>query len=196
MVNSLDQHALVSLGVRIIRNIEEDQQIEREEKALSERKKAAESTRSDLAAAFRLYGIDIMDDVQWRAFIDEHIEDIMAGANLGPNASGETAPPPRISSSSRPNISVLLLSKLEDLGAIGAKAAELNAWLKAAHGIDPHWKTVGMSLYRLSQEMPPKVHRIGHKWFFGPAPAGTENPGVDAPGETSLLDDEKGGTDA
>lgn len=57
-----------------------------------------------------------------------------------------------------------------------------------AQGILVHGKTVGMTLYRLSQEHPPLVRRAGKAdWYFIPVaerqaavtPGGEENPGSD-----------------
>ena len=69
---------------------------------------------------------------------------------------------------SAPTIAHLLVDRLKDIKPHGAKASALRTYLKTKFGISTHPKTAGMSLYRLSQELPPKVHRKGHMWFFGP----------------------------
>ena len=78
----------------------------------------------------------------------------------------------------------------------GIKAAEIRTYLKQAYAIETHEKTVGMTLYRLSQERPPKVHRKGHTWFFGPPPAETENPGGETPGPINKANEERSVDDA
>ncbi len=67
----------------------------------------------------------------------------------------------------------------------------MREFIEKTYGETLHEKTVGMTLYRLSQDN--LVHRDGHTWFFGPPPpAETENPGVAAPGSNNS-DSHEGG---
>lgn len=93
--------------------------------------------------------------------------------------------------SSRPPVKELLLEQLNAAGAKGLKAKPMREFIEKTYGETLHEKTVGMTLYRLSQDN--LVHRDGHTWFFGPPPpAETENPGVAAPGSNNS-DSHEGG---
>ena len=81
----------------------------------------------------------------------------------------------------------LVLEQLREAGDAGGKTAKIRARIEAQHSTRLHEKTVGMTLYRLSQEH--LVHRIGQTWFYGPQaeqllPATTESPGAAAPGDS------------
>jgi hypothetical protein len=88
----------------------------------------------------------------------------------------------------KPTVRDGLLSRLEQVHPHGAKAAELRQYLEQTYAMKLHEKTCGMTLYRLSQEDPPRVRRQGHTWFFVPPMAETKNPGVGAPGQSSVFD--------
>lgn len=83
-----------------------------------------------------------------------------------------------------PKIADIILDRLKLAGEDGSKSAAIRRYILDTYDADIHEKTVGMTLYRLSQENPPLVHRMGHVWFFGPAQPGTENPGAETPGST------------
>jgi len=70
----------------------------------------------------------------------------------------------------RPPLREYLLLELQRAGAAGAKAAALRASFQEHFHIEIHEKTVGMTLYRLSQNR--EVHRRGHFWFYGADPEG------------------------
>lgn len=88
----------------------------------------------------------------------------------------------------KPTVRDALLSRLQQVHPKGAKAADLRQYLEQAYAMKLHEKTCGMTLYRLSQEDPPKVRRQGHTWFFVPPVAETKNPGGDAPGLSQMLE--------
>ncbi len=79
-----------------------------------------------------------------------------------------------------PKIRDIVLDRLRAVGNRGTRALPIRKYIEDTYHQDIHEKTVGMTLYRLSQEG--LVHRMGHVWFFGPESSGTENPGVAAPG--------------
>jgi hypothetical protein len=79
-----------------------------------------------------------------------------------------------------PKIRDIVLDRLQAAGDQGTKALPIRKYIEDTYHQDIHEKTVGMTLYRLSQEG--LAHRNGHIWFFGPEQSGTENPGVAAPG--------------
>lgn len=76
---------------------------------------------------------------------------------------------------------------LQRAGVSGAKAAPLREQFEKAYGEVIHEKTVGMTLYRLSQDG--LVRRDGHTWFLTDPPQGeaVENPGGDTPGSEDLI---------
>jgi hypothetical protein len=81
-----------------------------------------------------------------------------------------------------PSIRDLILLYLKQAGGGGIKAAALRRKVEAFLNRQIHYKTIGMSLYRLSKEEPPLVKRDGLIWTFVPPDTATKNPGVDAPG--------------
>lgn len=85
----------------------------------------------------------------------------------------------------RPPIRDIVAEQLQLASPEGRKAADLRAFIEKTYGDMIHEKTVGMTLYRLSKEG--LVHRDGHTWFFGPAPAETKNPGGETPGLEELM---------
>jgi hypothetical protein len=75
----------------------------------------------------------------------------------------------------------IVLEKLKEAGTEGTKAAELRKVIETARGTQLHEKTVGMTLYRLSQEG--VARREGRTWFFvPPLEDETKNPGAVTPG--------------
>jgi len=64
---------------------------------------------------------------------------------------------------SPPTVKDLVLERLSQAGSMGSKAAGIREYIKRAYYIDTHEKTVGMTLYRLSQAG--LVRREGHRWF-------------------------------
>jgi hypothetical protein len=96
------------------------------------------------------------------------------------------APPAATPAVPMPKVRDIVLDQLEIAGSQGTKATPIRDYIEHTYNKDIHWKTVGMTLYRLSKDG--LAHRKGQTWFFGPPPseAETKNPGVDAPGsETS-----------
>ena len=64
----------------------------------------------------------------------------------------------------RPPIRSIVLDQLNAAGPEGVKAADLRAYIERTFGDPIHEKTVGMTLYRLSQDG--AVRRDGHTWFL------------------------------
>ncbi len=88
----------------------------------------------------------------------------------------------------RPPLREILLEQLKIAGSKGAKAATLRDYVERTYGMVTHEKTIGMTLYRLSQEKGKAVRRDGHVWFFGSAEAEKKNPGVSAPGPVDVFE--------
>ena len=86
-----------------------------------------------------------------------------------------------------PRVREVTLDRLQASGERGQRAADIRKFIEQAYPIKLHEKTVGMTLYRLSQEN--LVHRKGQVWFYGPQAEQTlsaepEDPGAAAPGNT------------
>lgn len=99
---------------------------------------------------------------------------------------------PSGNSGSMPLVREVILSELQKALPNGLKASQIQDFILREYSRDLHEKTVGMTLYRLSLQG--LVSRDRRTWFFVQQPAETKNPGVDAPGQTSIFDQE-GGTD-
>ncbi len=81
-----------------------------------------------------------------------------------------------------PSIRELILMYLKAAGAAGIKAALLRRKVETFLNRQIHYKTIGMSLYRLSKETPPLARRDGLIWYFVPTGTETKNPGAATPG--------------
>nr|WP_166476482.1 hypothetical protein [Bradyrhizobium symbiodeficiens]QIP03224.1 hypothetical protein HAU86_27095 [Bradyrhizobium symbiodeficiens] len=83
-----------------------------------------------------------------------------------------------------PSIRDLILLYLKQAGSKGEKAALLRRKVETFLNRQIHYKTIGMSLYRLSKESPPAVRREGQVWFLVPPLPWAEmkDPGASTPG--------------
>ncbi|MDR3533149.1 MAG: hypothetical protein P4L90_21640 [Rhodopila sp.] len=91
-----------------------------------------------------------------------------------------------------PKVRDLVLDQLRVAEDRGQKASPIKRYIESTYSTQLHSKTVGMTLYRLSQEG--LVHRRGQTWFYGPQAGralsvSTEAPGVVAPGITQTVVD-------
>jgi hypothetical protein len=77
----------------------------------------------------------------------------------------------------RPTLKEIALSRLKAAGNAGSKAADIREFIQKNYGAEIHEKSVGMTLYRLSEEG--LVRREGHTWFIVQE---TMNPGATTPG--------------
>ncbi len=199
MTDTHDQQAVLALGAKILRFLAENHALNDEISTRQARVAANQSAISDCVSGLRPFGIDLNAEGVWDQFIvdyGERITFLTKGPAHSPATQTLEPMTPQTFIVAQQPISLLLLDRLRDVGFHGSKALPLRNFLKQQYNIDTHYKTVGMTLYRLSQESPPKVHRKGHTWFFGPPLGGDQkNPGAGTPGQTSLLDEE-GGTDA
>ncbi len=80
-----------------------------------------------------------------------------------------------------------VLNRLREIAPNGERSLALRQYIERVNLLHVHEKTVGMTLYRLSQEG--IVHRKGQTWFYGPQaeqvlPAVPENPSAGALGST------------
>ncbi len=74
----------------------------------------------------------------------------------------------------------IVLEYLKAAKDAGIKAAEAREYVEALRHSKIHEKTVGMTLYRLSNDG--LARREGRTWFFVPPKADTKNPGGETPG--------------
>lgn len=83
---------------------------------------------------------------------------------------------------SRPPLREVVLEMLKQAGEKGGRASAFRDLIERTYGEALHEKTVGMTLYRLSQKN--KARRDGHNWFYVEPSGETENPGGETPGLT------------
>lgn len=86
----------------------------------------------------------------------------------------------------RPSIRELTLNQLRAAGAVGTKARAIRQFIENTYKVRLHYKTVGMTLYRLSQDG--LARREGQTWFIVPGKSETMNPGAVTPGLQSMLE--------
>ncbi|HWK86318.1 MAG TPA: hypothetical protein VNQ34_02305 [Xanthobacteraceae bacterium] len=206
MASNEDKHAITALLARYVAAFEEREEAQKIAADANARASAAMLRVTNIKTAFGVFGIDLNGKEVWaqiremigqeaynkaieqgkaqiakdsKAKEDELDEDVdlseLDNVPEEPAAKGANAPTVREG----------ILEKLTSLHPRGSKAADLQKYLETAYSMKLHDKTVGMTLYRLSQEKPPRVRRQGHTWFFVPQHAETRNPA----GETAGLED-------
>lgn len=165
--------------------------------ALATRDRAIDRDLADCVAAARVFGYplelpkDEGDSEQNPLFSTAILTGkTLAGSGLlfhGPH-HGATPQLPAAESKeaaapAMPKIRDIVLDRLQAAGYGGTKALPIRKYIEDTYHQDIHEKTVGMTLYRLSNDG--KAHRRGRIWFFGPERAGTENPGGGSPGSVT-----------
>lgn len=190
------------IKARRMRLFEEQKKIGRDFTALSHRLREIDREVADCYAAARVFGLDLPplvveavgttdnDKRTWREKLGLEIKATARVPVEFTKVPDPQKPVIEFGPGPMPRIKDVALDRLKaaaDLG-LGLKALEIQKYIETTYSKVIHEKTVGMTLYRLSQENPPLVHRQGHTWFFGPASPDRKNPGVDAPGQLSILD--------
>ena len=190
MEHPTDRQAVVAFVARLLQISSENQAVIKKRADLDAIISSNNARLADCEAGLRALGYDLSQEGVWPKLYETSMADVQAyfDLQLGNTNSIDTSPPPMTLTDTRAvspqsSIAKLLLERLEEIGSKGSKALPLRDWLRKTHNLETHYKTVGMTLYRLSQDSPPKVHRKGHTWFFGPPNAEAENPGVTAPGQ-------------
>jgi hypothetical protein len=102
----------------------------------------------------------------------------LTGGPTGPSLFEAIGPTPH----TEPSVRELVIDYLKTAYPNGIKATLLRRSVEAQLNRQIHYKTIGMSLYRLSKEDPPVVKRDGLNWFFVPPETATKNPGAATPG--------------
>ncbi|MBR0866296.1 hypothetical protein JQ614_32225 [Bradyrhizobium diazoefficiens] len=111
----------------------------------------------------------------------------LLGSATVPTPAPPLPPIPTVASTTltpgaEPSIRDLILLYLKQAGAKGEKAALLRRKVETFLNRQIHYKTIGMSLYRLSKETPPAVRREGQIWFLAFPWVETKDPGAATPG--------------
>ena len=63
------------------------------------------------------------------------------------------------------SIREIVLDQLKMAGKKGVKASTIRRVVESTLGRQIHYKTIGMTLYRLSEKSPPQARREGFIWF-------------------------------
>lgn len=152
-------------------------------KAAQERLAASAPDLERLTTAFEVYGFSLKDAKKtgvWRQ-IERTVgkDEYYAALNKALAEFGkplfdpatrfkeEVEPPePEPSAPPESTVSELVLRSLQRVPFSGRSAAEIRKEIEALRGTKLHEKTVGMTLYRLSREDPPKARRAGRQWFY------------------------------
>ena len=190
MANKEENQAISTILAKRDALLQERADIRRQQSALAQRDRRIDAELADLRAAGRVFGVKVdlpPEDLRLSArftdqskmqadFLDERMGETLAELDRVISA----APPPAM-----PRVSDIILDRLKSAGAKGSKAAPIQDYIERTYGTKIHDKTVGMTLYRLSREDPPKVRREGHTWFIADE---AMNPGAATPGsEDDLL---------
>ncbi len=162
----------------------------------------------DCRAAGRLFGVDIelpedirpgiivrpnparaAEPAKAAAQVQHKYHDIFSFSKLPSDDPPQAAPLviPKVPSTlleagAEPSIRDLILLYLKQAGVGGIKAATLRRKVETFLNRQIHYKTIGMSLYRLSKETPPKVRRQGQIWSIAHHRLEAKDPGAGTPG--------------
>jgi hypothetical protein len=192
MMQNYEKHAVVAMMASLVKSWNENSLLIDKKTELESQIAAGTARITDCEAGLRVLGYDLSIGDTWANLIQEFGVEVRQALD-GPHIQGQ--PEVNLSVEARqdrkhstPSIAQLILFKLQEFGPVGVKAEPLRQYLKSKFGIETHPKTVGMTLYRLSQEKPPLVHRKGHLWFFGPPASNeTKNTGDDTPRQLSII---------
>jgi len=197
MGNDVNKHTRETILNRRDALLRERRSIRENRQALAQRDREIDRELADCRAAARLFDLT---DIEFPPDEREEYMRIRAIENRLIHGARETAHvidtqpslslTPEIKSISSPKevrrqmprIKDIVLDCLKAAGPEGTKAAKIKRYIESTYLADIHEKTVGMTLYRLSQSKEKPVRREGQTWFFVPSKAETKNPGVDAPG--------------
>lgn len=161
----------------------------------------ADKQVANATAAFALFGFNVTNAEGWaavRQFVgdeaynraanrpspEQKIIELQAEVQIEPLEEVTTAKQAALFDESgaaeRPTVRELALEQLKKAGVRGIKARAIREYIEKTYNTKLHEKTVGMTLYRLSQDE--MARRDGQTWFFVPPMAETTNPGAATPG--------------
>ncbi len=148
---------------------------------------ALDKIMGDANSGLRVFDIDVDNNDVWKALVEKHLDQIKFELwDVQPQSIAATVPQniPAPAASEPPTIYQMALQYLKQAGDKGAKASVIQTYVEKALGREIHFKTIGMSLYRLLKRG--QVRRKGHTWFY--VSQETENPGAVTPGEINPFD--------
>lgn len=96
-----------------------------------------------------------------------------------PESEREPEPPSGLS------IREMVIESLQKSFPMGRFASDIREAIESRRKAKLHDKTIGMTLYRLSQADPPLARREGTTWFFVPPDEEKKNPGGETPGPSN-----------
>jgi hypothetical protein len=154
-----------------------------------------------MRAAFSIFGVAGLMDENWKQLRKDLGDEIYFGALRKVAVPNPFQPAPVLpekpielplssddagaatESEKDATVRELVLARLQQSGSSGDKAADIRAHIEKVRGTTLHEKTVGMYLYRLSQEG--AARREGRTWFFVAPVEQTKNPGAEDAGATN-----------
>lgn len=191
MINDDDKPALLSLITRHVRVWEARKADQKIKEEVDKRLAAYPEEFKKLRTAFSLFEIDTTVE-GWGEPIQEAVGKaayneaarkggrIVIDDEVPRNEEPENvAPPPIPALAPGAPVRELVLEQLKS-APDGLKASEMRAHIERLRNETLHEKTVGMTLYRLSEGG--LVRREGRVWFYVPQGAETKNPGGETPG--------------
>lgn len=137
-----------------------------ERRDLKARLKGNSAALKDAVAAGRLFGVDIE--------LPADVDHLLSPASLQVKLP-ETGQPSLFEASGETTIRQAVLDQLKMAAEKGVKASALRRVIENMLGRQLHYKTIGMTLYRLSEKGLARRDRL--VWYYAPQGA-NENPGV------------------
>lgn len=105
-----------------------------------------------------------------------------------PTSEPEPEPQHDAHADSEPSIREMVIESLRKAFPMGRIASDIRRAIESRRKTKLHDKTIGMTLYRLSQAEPPMARREGTTWFFVPPDEEKKNPGAPTPGQNGVFD--------
>ena len=165
----------------------------RQRKELDARIANASSAISKLSGVFALYGIDtskqgwssavreIVGDETFESALSQGLPVSRQVVTVTPAVENDPGDDHRDDKSDG-TVREIAIERLKAAGESGTTARAIQDYIESARSIKLHYKTVGMTLYRLSREG--VARREGRNWFFV---SETKNPGGETPGSSNLF---------
>ncbi len=186
-----DKIALLALITRAMRNYTQYAVDVKAKAEIDVRIKAARKHFEQVRNAFLIFGFDVTKRGGWDEVADavglaEYETALERGQVPGwaPEEQDAETGEPADETSKAPAVAALadeqggsqtvrelVLASLKAAAPGGRKAADIRREIELRRGTKLHDKTIGMTLYRLSQADPPHARRDGITWFYVPSAA-------------------------
>jgi hypothetical protein len=183
-----DKQALLALVTRFTRMFDARQRDQALRAEIDKRIAEYSTDILKLAGAMSIFGIDLKV-AGWskpiRAAVGDRAYDaaLLAGGRVLNNDAdkpSQKALPLEEVSSGDSTVREMTLEQLRAAGESGTTASAIRKHIETVRSTQLHYKTIGMTLYRLAQDG--LARRDGRTWFAVPE---TANPGAAAPGSES-----------